>query len=118
MPEPRGRQRGVGHAYRDLSSLLLHPAGAFAHPYQVVDDPDLTLSEKHAILAAWAADARSVLPGAKKSGSAAGQPVKFEDILVALREIGEQLAHGNRPRPHYRRILNMRGRPGDRPPLS
>src|ERR1700745_2374923 len=54
MPEPRGRQPGAGHAYLDLGSLLLHPSGAFAHPYQVVDDPDLTLSEKHAILAAWA----------------------------------------------------------------
>jgi hypothetical protein len=59
-----------------------------------------------------------VRPGAKKSGSATGQPVKLEDILAALREIGEQLAHGNRPRPHYRRILNMRGRSGDRRPLS
>jgi len=118
MPGPRGRQPGAGHAYFDLDSLLLHPSGAFGHPYQVVDDPDLTLNEKHAILAAWAADARSVRPGAKKPGSAAGKPVKFEDILGALREIGEQLAHGNRARPHYRRILNMRGRPGDRPPLS
>ncbi len=118
MPEPRGRQPGAGHAYFDLDSLLLHPSGAFAHPYQIVDDPDLTQSEKHAILAAWAADARSVRPSAKKSNSATGQPVKFEDILAALREIGEQLAHGNRPRPHYRRILNMRDRPGDLPSLS
>jgi hypothetical protein len=118
MPGPRGRQPGAGHAYFDLDSLLLHPSGAFGHPYQVVDDLDLTLNEKHAILAAWAADARSVRPGVKKPGSGAGKPVKFEDILGALREVGEQLAHGNRPRPHYRRILNMRGRPGDRPPLS
>jgi hypothetical protein len=118
MPGRRGRQPGGGPAYFDLDSLLLHPSGAFGHPYQVVDDPDLTLNEKHAVLAAWAADAYSVCPGAKKSASGAGQPVKFEDIVAALREIGEQLAHGNRPRPHYRRILNMRGRPGDRPPLS
>src|SRR5262245_30160013 len=118
MPERRGPKPGAGHAYFDLDSLLLHPSGAFGHPYQVVDDPDLTLSEKHAILASWAKDARSVRPGAKTPNSASGQPVKFEDILAALREIGEQLAHGNRPRPHYRRILNMRGRPGDRPPLS
>jgi hypothetical protein len=44
--------------------------------------------------------------------------VKLEDILAALREIGEQVAHGNRPRPHYRRILNKRRRPGDPQSLS
>src|ERR1700749_4406905 len=82
MPQPRGQQPGAGHAYFDLDSLLLHPSGAFGHPYQVVDDPDLTLSEKHAILAAWVVDARSVRPGAKKPNSATGQPVKFEDILA------------------------------------
>lgn len=114
MPEPRGRQPGTGPAYFDLGSLLLHPSGAFGHPHQVVDDLDLTLTEKHAILAAWAADARRVRPGARKPGSGAGQPVKFEDIVAALREIGDQLAHGHWPRPHYRRVLNMRGKP-DRP---
>jgi len=30
---------------------LLHPAQAFGHPSDVVADPDLTLSEKRAILA-------------------------------------------------------------------
>jgi hypothetical protein len=32
----------------DLDELL-HPANAFAHPSEVVNDPDLTLSEKRAI---------------------------------------------------------------------
>jgi hypothetical protein len=36
---------------------LLHPASAFGHPSEVVDDPDLTLNEKWAILASWASDA-------------------------------------------------------------
>jgi hypothetical protein len=31
----------------DLDTLL-HPANAFAHPADVVNDPDLTLSEKRA----------------------------------------------------------------------
>ena len=117
MPSPRGRQPDARHAYLDLGSLL-HPSGAFAHPYQVVDDPDLTLSEKRAILAAWAADARSVRPSVAKPATAASPPVKLEDIQAALREIGEQVSHGDRPRPHYRRILNMRRRPGDRQSLS
>ena len=38
-------------------SDLLHPAQAFEHPSQVVNDPDLTLNEKRAILASWASDA-------------------------------------------------------------
>ena len=29
---------------------LLHPAQAFDHPSEVVNDPDLTLNEKRAIL--------------------------------------------------------------------
>ena len=40
----------------DLDALL-HPASAFAHPMEVVHDPDLTLNEKRAILASWASDA-------------------------------------------------------------
>ena len=36
---------------------LLHPANAFGHPSEVVNDLDLTLNEKRAILASWASDA-------------------------------------------------------------
>jgi len=43
----------------DLNALL-HPAQAFAHPSDVVNDPDLTLNEKRAILASWASDACAV----------------------------------------------------------
>src|SRR5262249_23052379 len=43
----------------DLAALL-HPAQAFAHPRDVVDDPDLTLNEKRAILASWVSDACAV----------------------------------------------------------
>jgi len=37
----------------DLEELL-HPAQAFERPSEVVNDPDLTLNEKRAILASWA----------------------------------------------------------------
>jgi hypothetical protein len=43
----------------DLDDLL-HPAQAFGHPSEVVNDPDLTLNEKRAILASWASDACAV----------------------------------------------------------
>jgi hypothetical protein len=43
----------------DLNQLL-HPAQAFGHPSEVVNDPDLTLNEKRAILASWASDACAI----------------------------------------------------------
>jgi hypothetical protein len=39
---------------------LLHPAGAFRTPMEVVNDPDMTVQEKRAILASWASDACAV----------------------------------------------------------
>ena len=90
---------------RDLLALL-RPAGAFAYPRQVVQDPDLTLNEKRAILASWASDAST------KDGVTAARPLRegllpvgFDDIMDALHELDEQAAHDNRPRPHYRRVL-------------
>jgi len=89
----------------DLDTLL-HPANAFARPVDVVNDPDLTLSEKRAILASWASDACAIeavptlrkLPG---SGS-----VRFDDIIDALREL-DRTGDG-RPIPHYQRVLAER----------
>ena len=43
----------------DLDKLL-RPAQAFEHPSDVVNDADLTLNEKRAILASWASDACAV----------------------------------------------------------
>jgi len=47
------------HSVRDVwdPDDLLHPAQAFEHPWYVVNDPDLTVNEKRAILASWASDA-------------------------------------------------------------
>jgi hypothetical protein len=62
-------------------SALLHPAGAFAHPMDVVDDCDLTSYEKRAILSAWAADACAVTGPSRPVLHSA---VSFDDILDAL----------------------------------
>ena len=75
---------------------LLHPAQAFAHPRDIVADPDLTLNEKRAILAAWASDACAVeaapalrhLPGGER-------PVSIDDILLALQELDRQANAAN-----------------------
>ena len=89
----------------DLDSLL-HPAQAFEHPSHVVNDPDLTLNEKRAILASWASDACALEaapglrypPGGKK-------PVRFDDVMEALRALDKQAQQGGDTAARYRRVL-------------
>jgi hypothetical protein len=59
----------------------LHPADAFGHPMNVVDDCDLTSYEKRAILSSWAADA-CALPEPSRPGETTA--ASFDDILDAL----------------------------------
>jgi hypothetical protein len=77
---------------QNLSDLdaLLHPAGAYAHPGNVLADDDLTLYEKRAILSSWASDACAVqdFPELREVSGAA--PVKFDDIMDALRDLDRQ----------------------------
>ena len=63
---------------------LLHPAGAFRSPIDVVRDPDMTVQEKPAILASWASDACAVeaAPDLRRPSSA--PIVRFDDIMDAL----------------------------------
>ena len=74
----------------DLNQLL-HPAEAFGHPSEVVNDPDLTLNEKRAILASWASDACAVEVAPELRSSPGGSPVRFDDIMEALRTLDRQL---------------------------
>jgi hypothetical protein len=78
----------------DLDELL-HPAQAFVHPTAVVNDPDLTLNEKRAILASWASDACAVeaAPALRKKPGA--PVVHFDDIMDALRSLDAQAAIAN-----------------------
>lgn len=74
----------------DLDNLL-HPERAFAHPHDVVTDPDLTLNEKKAILASWASDASAVEAApALRLGPGCSRPVPVDDILDALRVLDEE----------------------------
>jgi hypothetical protein len=83
----------------ELESLL-HPASAFDHPRDVVNDTDLTVEEKRAILSSWASDACAVdsrpamrlPPGAK-------QPVDFDEIVDALRSLD------TRSLPKWKRVI-------------
>jgi len=63
----------------DLDQLL-HPAQAFGHPSEVVDDPDLTVNEKRAILASWASDACAVEAAPDLRRNPGGPVVRFDEI--------------------------------------
>jgi hypothetical protein len=99
----------------DLDSLL-YPARAFRHPSDVVNDPDLTLNEKRAILASWASDACAIESAPALRESPNGAPVPFDDVMDALRTLDRQaeasLATAGR-RAIRRRALFGRGRGGD-----
>lgn len=78
-------------AFDPTFAQLLHPAAAFDHPRNVVDDPDLTIEEKRAILSSWASDACAVesqptlrqAPGSKHS-------VSFDEVVDALQSLGRK----------------------------
>ena len=92
----------------DLTALL-HPARAFAQPMDVVNDLDLTLSEKRAILAAWASDACAVEAVPTLCSMRGHALVLFDDIMDAMRVLDGQAAERSKPIPHYRRVLKRRG---------
>ena len=77
---------------------LLHAARAFKHPMDVVRDCDLTLYEKRAILSSWASDACAVEDFPDLRQLSATDPVKFDDIMDALRDLDSELerrVHGH-----------------------
>jgi hypothetical protein len=76
---------------RDYDGLV-HPSQVFDHPSDVVNDPDLSLNEKRAILAAWASDACAVeaAPALRKGPN--GRIVQFDDIMDALRTLDKEVA--------------------------
>src|SRR3954471_23647003 len=86
---------------------LLHPAQAFSHPSDVVNDPDLTLNEKRAILASWASDACAIdsVPALRRAPTQSGKPVTFDDIMDALRALD---ARASETSERYRRVLRKR----------
>jgi hypothetical protein len=90
----------------DLNDLL-HPAQAFSHPSDVVNDPDLTLNEKRAILASWASDACAVdsAPALRWPPNGA-RPIGFDEVMDALRALDKAAAGTDNDR--YRRIVRRR----------
>jgi hypothetical protein len=99
----------------DLDSLL-HPAQAFEHPSQVVNDPDLTLNEKRAILASWASDACAIeaAPGLRRAPGSKS-PVRFDDVMEALLTLDKEARQQRDNSARYRRIVRKgrAGKPSD-----
>jgi hypothetical protein len=95
---------------------LLHLAQVFGHPSEVVNDPDLTLNEKRAILASWASDACAVEAAPQFRLGANGSPARFDDIMDALRTLDQQSgAHHDshhHPRTAKRRVGTWRSHSG------
>jgi hypothetical protein len=82
---PRGASSRLDE--REGFDDLLHPARAFARPSDIVDDPDLTLNEKRAILAAWASDAcaAEVNPVLRRTDD--GRTASWDEVMDALKEL-------------------------------
>lgn len=69
-------------------NAMLHPGRVFEHPRDVVSHPDLTISEKRAILASCASDASAIAScPALSAPQGLKAPVTIEDILEALCEL-------------------------------
>ena len=81
---------------------LLHPAGAFRTPMEVVNDPDMTIQEKRAILASWASDACAVEAAPDLRQPAGSSPVRFDDIMDALKRLDGEAAN----KPTYGKFIN------------
>lgn len=89
---------------------FLHPARAFQTPSQVVNDPDLTLAEKRAVLASWASDACAVEAAPELRQPPNGPVVTYDDIMDALRALDGEAA--KRP-PNYERLVTRARRVKD-----
>ena len=81
---------------------LLHPAGAFRTPMEVVNDPDMTTQEKRAILASWASDACAVEAAPDLRQPTGNSPIRFDDIMDALKRLDGEAAD----KPTYGKFIN------------
>jgi uncharacterized membrane-anchored protein len=75
----------------DLNDLL-HPSQAFDSPLEVVQDADLTLNEKRAILASWASDACALDAAPWLREFSRGSVASYDDIMDALRSLDKDAA--------------------------
>jgi hypothetical protein len=109
---PQGEPIGFG-SRAELDDLL-HPARAFGHPMDVVNDPDLTVCEKRSILAAWASDACAI-EARNELRTHGNATARWDDIMDALRLLDRQ-KHPLRQQSSWTRWQRRRWRRDDRAP--
>ena len=81
-------------------NALLHPGTIFDHPKDVLTHPNLSISEKRAILASWASDASAIAScPALRAPDGLKAPVSIDEILEALCELdgGPRHPPGGKP---------------------
>jgi hypothetical protein len=85
---PPRRRRGLAEGGAELR-MFLCPETAFADPSEVVDHPDLSIREKRAILARWAAlvCAEEAALDLKWMPAGHGERVGFDEVMDALRAL-------------------------------
>ena len=87
--------RNLDYSGREFDSEVdspVHPSRLFERPSDVLNEPDLSLDEKRAILASWASDACAIeaAPALRKAPS--GRVVTFDEIMDALRRLDLEAA--------------------------
>jgi hypothetical protein len=59
----------------------------FAHPQEVLDDRELALSDKRALLASWASDALAIENSPSLRQLSSGAIVRVDDVIAALKSL-------------------------------
>ncbi len=73
-----------------------------------MNDADLTLNEKRAILASWASDACALEAAPELRETPAGSRVRFDDILEALRSLDREASTDRSPASRRRLLRKPR----------
>jgi hypothetical protein len=92
----------------DPFAAFVAPGDVFRHPREVLIHAGLSRTEKRAILASWASDARAVesCPSLRCLPGCRAEPVPVDEILAALQALdGEQAKRREAETPEFRSPL-------------
>jgi hypothetical protein len=67
--------------------LIPQKAQTFIYPQEVLDDHELTLADKRALLASWASDALAVEDSPSHRQLKSGAVVRVDDMMAALKSL-------------------------------